>query len=349
VDDAESSLPPDDPAPAREAGGPPARPAGGDPARAAGGPPARAAGGPPARECRFSSHSANPDCKALVAAVAVRQFGRIRYDQLRSIVGKATITKWRKAGYLHPVLPRVYAVGHPGRTIESDLSEALLYSGPGAALSHGTAIWWLGLLKYPPADGIHVSTPRSVRSLDGLVIHGRRQLERQTHNGLPTTTPSQALLDLAATNPELLRLALANADYHGVLDTDAIGVLIAPGTKGSKALRKALQIHLPQLTFTRSDGEYVLLVICQSRNWPLPLVNVYVNGHLVDNLWQEQKLIVEIDGYDGHRTRAQLERDHQRDLELRAAGYIVLRYTLRQLKHSPDAVAAELARYLVAV
>ena len=40
------------------------------------------------------------------------------------------------------------------------------------------------------------------------------------------------------------------------------------------------------------------------------------------------------------------ERDHQRDLELRAAGYIVLRYTWRQLTDTPAAVAADLRRYL---
>jgi len=44
-------------------------------------------------------------------------------------------------------------------------------------LSHGTAIWWLDLLKYPPLE-IHVSTPRRVRDLDNIVAHGR---EARTH------------------------------------------------------------------------------------------------------------------------------------------------------------------------
>jgi very-short-patch-repair endonuclease len=56
--------------------------------------------------------------------------------------------------------------------------------------------------------------------------------------------------------------------------------------------------------------------------------------------------VVDVDSVKGHRTRAQLERDHQRDLELRAKGYVVLRYTERQLIEEPAAVAADIRRFL---
>lgn len=56
--------------------------------------------------------------------------------------------------------------------------------------------------------------------------------------------------------------------------------------------------------------------------------------------------MVEIDGWRGHRSPAQLYADRQRDLELRAAGYVVLRYTERQLIDAPAAVAADIRRYL---
>jgi len=52
-----------------------------------------------------------------------------------------------------------------------------------------------------------------------------------------------------------------------------------------------------------------------------------------------------VDGWRGHRSPAQLQSDHERDLELRLAGYIVLRYTERQLIERPAAVAADLRRY----
>lgn len=71
-----------------------------------------------------------------------------------------------------------------------------------------------------------------------------------------------------------------------------------------------------------------------------------VEGWLVDARWPDKRVVVEVDGWPGHRTPAQLQRDHQRDLELRAAGYIVLRYSWRQLTDTPAAVAADLRRYL---
>jgi very-short-patch-repair endonuclease len=39
---------------------------------------------------------------------------------------------------------------------------------------------------------------------------------------------------------------------------------------------------------------------------------------------------------------SRLEEDHRRDLELRTAGYTVLRYTWRQVTKTPELVASDL-------
>ncbi len=245
---------------------------------------------------------------------------------------------------MHPELPRVYAVGHPGRSTESDLAAAVLYAGPGAMLSHATAAWWLGLLKYAPRQ-IVVSTPRRVSDRENIVVHGRRDVQRIWHNGLPVTDPSRTIIDFAATGPpDLLRFVLANADYNDVLDQAALSEVRA--IAGAPALREALRIHLPELARTRSELEGLLLTVCQSEDLPIPQVNVYVRGWLVDACWPDRRVVVEVDGWRGHRSQAQLDTDHQRDLELRAAGYVILRYTWRQLVQTPAAVAADIARYL---
>ena len=46
-----------------------------------------------------------------------------------------------------------------------------------------------------------------------------------------------------------------------------------------------------------------------------------------------------------HDIPSRLEKDDQRDLELRAAGYVVLRYTWRQLRDEPELVIADLRRH----
>jgi very-short-patch-repair endonuclease len=298
-------------------------------------------------EPQFTSEGAKSNAKVRIAALASRQRGRVRYDQLRSIgVGHATISAWRRAGYIYLVLPRVYAVGHVGTSVEAELSAALLYAGPGAMLSHDTGVWWLGLLKYPSIE-IHVSTPRRVRCRGNIVVHGERKLERVWHRGLPVTTPSRAILDYAATGPaDLLRLVLANADYGDHLDTDELQRIMGRGIAGSAALRAALAIHLPELAHTRSWLERLLLTFCETQQVPIPRINIYIEGWLVDAVWPHQRVVVEVDGLQGHRTRAQLENDHRRDLELRQAGYIVLRYTERQLIETPEAVAADLLVHL---
>jgi very-short-patch-repair endonuclease len=211
-------------------------------------------------------------------------------------------------------------------------------------LSHATAAWWLGLLKYPPKQ-ISVSTPRRIDSRANVQVHDRRRLARVWHKGLPVTTPSQTIVDFAAAGPpDLLRFVLANADYNDILDMQALSKVT--GVAGAPALRAALKIHLPELARTRSRGERLLVSLCQNHGLPIPRVNIYVQGWLVDAHWPEHKLVVEIDGPQGHRTPAQLYSDHQRDLELRAAGYIILRYTERQLIETPAAVAADIRRYL---
>src|SRR3954454_991930 len=198
---------------------------------------AAADGSPRSEEWRFTSEGPKSNAKLLVARLAARQFGRIRDNQILAIgVKDATISDWRRAGYLHWELPRVYAVGHPGRTTEPDLAAAVLYAGPDAMLSHATAAWWRGLLKYAPKQ-IHVSTPRRVQSYGDIVVHGRRELTRTEHRGLPSTTVAQTILDFATAGPQrLLRFVLANADYHDLLDVHALRAISGQGIPGTAAL-----------------------------------------------------------------------------------------------------------------
>ena len=150
-----------------------------------------------------------------VRQLADRQAGRVSVAQLGALgIESWLIARWVDGGYLHQVLPRVYAVGHRAPSVEADVTAAVLYAGPGAMLSHATALWWRGLLDRRPWP-LEVSTPRRCRSLPGVTVHGRRDCRREWHNGLPMTTIEQALLDFAARAPiERVRYALANADYQ---------------------------------------------------------------------------------------------------------------------------------------
>jgi hypothetical protein len=89
-----------------------------------------------------------PSARVCVARLADRQNGRVSAAQLAALgIESVTITRWVSQGYLIPGHPRVYAVGHRAPSVEADLTAAVLYAGPGAMLSHATALWWYGLLE----------------------------------------------------------------------------------------------------------------------------------------------------------------------------------------------------------
>ena len=290
---------------------------------------------------------AGPDTsvKPRVAALAARQQGRVTSAQLVALgIPRSTISDWIRAGYLHPRRPRVHAVGSPARSRDSDLFEAILYAGPGAMLSHGTAAHHLGLIDRPPG-AIHVSTPRARRSLPGLVVHGRRTLARVEHQGLPVTTIPDTLLDLATQPdaPRLLRRALARLDFTRRLNLEQLlDEHCRPGRAGSTALRAAIAAYDPRFAHTYSPLEDDWILVCDATGTPRPdQVNVVIHGIRCDAVYADAMTIVELDGLANHRSPAQLRRDRRNDFTLRAHGWLVLRYGADQIRADPQAVAAE--------
>jgi very-short-patch-repair endonuclease len=284
---------------------------------------------------------------ARVVKVAAAQWGVIDSRQLRDCgVGSSATSRWVASGRLHPRYHGVYAVGHPTLPVEGELTAALLAAGPGAALSHATAAWWWGLVERRPSV-IEISVPGRREPVPGIWIHHPRHLDATHHRRLPITTVIQTLLDYAATaSVKSMRRALAEADFHDRVDLDDVRQALGRGRPGSTTLRAALDSHQPELARTRSELERRFLAFCRTYDLPAPEVNTKMYGYTVDAVWREQRVAVEVDGLKGHRTPAQLESDHQRDLVLRRNGYIVLRYTWRQVTKRPDEVATDLRRAL---
>src|SRR5579862_771078 len=282
--------------------------------------------------------------KVRLGEIAARQWGRVSWAQIRALgVDRRTAADWKAQGYIHQVLPRVYAVGHRAPSYEADLAAALLYAGPGAALSHATAAHWLTLLDQRPRR-LHVSTPRRSCSQPGIVVHDRRQGNRTWHRGLPLTPLPQLLLDLARTESlRTLRKALANADYRGLLDVAAVRAFAGRGRPGRSQLRTALEEHQPRLARTKSELEVAFLELCESGGLPLPEVNVRVAGWEVDALFRAERLAVELDGYPNHRSPAQVRRDRRKEFDLRSAGFLPVRYSGEQLDQAFE-VTAEVRR-----
>jgi very-short-patch-repair endonuclease len=72
---------------------------------------------------------------------------------------------------------------------------------------------------------------------------------------------------------------------------------------------------------------------------PRPEVNVRVDSYEVDFLWRHERLVVEVDGWESHRTRSAFEDDRARDARLKLRGLDVLRFTWWQLDDDAPDVA----------
>jgi very-short-patch-repair endonuclease len=183
----------------------------------------------------------------------------------------------------------------------------------------------------PPFAEITV-THRGPRSRPGFVVHTTRHPpELRSVDGLRVTAPLRTLEDLRRA-PDIERLCAEALVLKLVTqrDLDAARVL-PPGTAAP----------------TRSALERRFLAVIRDAGLPRPDVNTFVQGHMVDFAWPDARVIVETDGWAAHGHRAAFERDHQRDADLAAAGWIVLRFTWRQLRERPTWVASRVAQALV--
>jgi hypothetical protein len=107
------------------------------------------------------------------------------------------------------------------------------------------------------------------------------------------------------------------------------------GCKGVGKLRRIAQEVDPEALVTTSPPEVDFLALWREVDLSVPAVNALVEGHLVDFLWSEQKVIVETDSWSHHGDPFVFEKDHQRDVELTAAGYDVHRTTAKMLQRDP--------------
>jgi hypothetical protein len=271
-----------------------------------------------------------------IARLATRQGGVVGRKQLLALGISAKAIDYRASvGRLRVYYRGVYAVGHEAVQLRGRLFAALLVAGAGAALSHRTAAALHRLIPSMPPFVEVTTTTKAPRSRPGLSFHQARTLETQRRHGLPLTTPARTLLDLAATRPRPeVERACSEALVQRLVTADQ---LVQQRGPGSAVLRSLIDDGIAP---TRSELERRFVGTVSKAGLPRPLVNALVNGHRVDFLWPEHRLIVELDGWRFHGHRLAFERDRARDVALQLAGYKVLRFTWRQLEDEAAVVRA---------
>jgi very-short-patch-repair endonuclease len=279
-----------------------------------------------------------------VAALAAQQHGVVASRQLAAAaLGRRAVAHRVAQGRLTRLHRGVYLLG-PLKAQLTDAMAAVLACGDGAVLSHHAAAALHGFRAATPGP-IDVTVPaRNARARPGIRVHRVRQLapaEVTRRQGIPVTTPERTLLDLAAVLPQKdLERTLQEAEVQRLLSLPLDEQYAC--RRGAKALRAAARKH-DGPALTRSEAEARVLALVEAARLPRPAANARLHRYEVDLLWRAERLVVEVDGYAFHSTRAAFERDRRRDAELQTAGYRVLRVTWRQIVEEPEALVATLS------
>jgi putative AbiEi antitoxin of type IV toxin-antitoxin system/uncharacterized protein DUF559 len=291
-----------------------------------------------------------------IAALAARQHGLVTRPQLLALgVGRRAIGHRLARGRLHAVHRGVYAVGHRILAKDAAWMAAVLAIGPDAVLSHRSAAALWGI-RMTARTRIEVTAPRGVRSRQGIQVHEARLAddEMTVERAIPVTTPARTLLDVAAViPPSRLERAINEAEVLRLADATSLATLAArhPHRPGVPALRRLLDAGGIGTAITRSELEDRFLAFLDRAGLPRPQLNVRLElpgGWIeADCVWRAQRVVVELDGYASHGTRAAFDRDRARDRMLQAAGWRAVRVTWRHLHDDAAALESEFGTLLL--
>lgn len=225
---------------------------------------------------------------------------------------------------------------------------------PGAVASHRTALWLADVARLGRPEEIDISAPNGRTAvLEGVVVHQHRRLDAcdtRILAGIPTTTCERTIIDLAA----------------GLCLSDRLDLVDAAICDG-KARRKVLHRRAGELRRGRAGLAAVIAATAPDaaknfRSWleaeadrrwaarglPPPRWNVPLRDErgrigIVDAVFADGLVVVELDGLRFHRTPAQRRADNERDRRLALSGRIALRYTYLDIMERPDEVVAEIS------
>jgi hypothetical protein len=274
-----------------------------------------------------------------IAELAGRQHGVVARRQLLAVGISAGAIETRLArDRLHRVHAGVYALSPAELDTKAQWMAAVLAGGVSAALSHWSAA---SLWRMRPGVGprSHVTTPCRRRNNDKITFHECRLEDDEvtTEQDIPCTTPARTLLDLAPLLPSpVLARMIEAAPSRGAPLAELLERY--PRRAGRAKLRAAHERPTPM---TRSDFEALVLGRIETAGLPTPEVNAVIEGHEVDLVWPEHRVIAELDTYVTHGSRTAFELDRQRDRRLAIAGWTVVRLT-------DESGLGDLSRLLVA-
>jgi very-short-patch-repair endonuclease len=284
----------------------------------------------------------------IAARLARRAHGIVTRRQLLAAgVTDEEIEGRLRIGSLHRQHPGVYRVGHEAPSVEARYLAAVFACGDGALLSGRSAAYLLDLIRgSPPLPEVTAPTDRRVRGVKSRRSRRFNAITRTKWKGIPVTSVPHTLVDLAAvlSEEDLARACHEAGVRYRTTPKQVQAVLDRhPRTRGAAKVRRVIGAEVP---VTLSELERRFLRVLRDAGLPLPRTNRPAGGRRVDCIWEEHRLIVELDSYRFHHTRHAWEQDRRREREARARGYEFRRYTYGDVFEQPILMLRELHELL---
>ncbi len=294
---------------------------------------------------------------------AVRRLAACQDDvvALRQVVGlgfdDARARRLVAAGWWQRPYRGVYVIHAGPLPMMTRARAALIYSGSGAVLSHGSAAYLHGFVRREPVVlDVMVPRPRTVTPVPGLRVFRSDRVAPDPAGpflrALPRTPAAATVVDLAgrARDEDAVVALLTDAVRAGVSAAAIRGEL----QDRANAARRGLVLDL--LAEVRAGVESPLELRYRrdvERRHRLPAATLQVRGVVggvslrADGRYEEAPVRVELDGELGHpggRTARDAWRDNAVGIELRE---LTLRYRWRHVAGDPCGTAAQVARALL--
>lgn len=258
-------------------------------------------------------------------------------------------------GRLEQVHPGVYYLDAITPTWHTEVLAAVMAAGPGALASHRTAA---RLWQFDAIFGrvIELTVPFNEEpDPDGVIVHRTRRTNSEAEiEGIPVTSPSKTLLDLAWMMPlrtmqkaarSAVRLRLTTPDEMD----ETVRLYGGRGVAGTREYRKVIGFVADDLSGSVAEVDLVQIALDAPMPTPVQQFRVRLpdgtNAYL-DVAWPDRMRLVEADGFEAHGTPEQMQQDLTRQNHLMEMGWEIRRFTATEIREEPERVRWEIVRFV---
>lgn len=300
----------------------------------------------------------------LVRRCATSQYGLFTTAQAQSAgLSRSALVRRHQAGVLDLVLPGVWMVAGTPPSWEQTMMAGLLHLGDRSAVSYRAAARRWGLQGFDNAPCEISSATRQasnhLKTNQGQEIRlhrvGSKLLEHMTYiEPWRITSLPRTILDLAGKKHPLTSRALDQAlREKKTTIADLWKLYEGPWIRrrwGAAILRELLMARSPAESLSESELEDLMVQVLRDGGfppWQQQFPMTLPSGPIrIDFAYPEVLVAIECDSYMWHMDEEAFRRDRRRDAELQALGWVVLRFTWRQIRYERGFVQEQIRRVL---